>query len=91
MNDLFQVMGVDDEYGSRTYVVRRDSSAEQTVVCQIADGAPEGSAEQIARALNRLPKAEALLVELAAVLREAGAVVYGLSERADKIEEFFCG
>lgn len=51
-------------------------------------------AEQIARALNRLPKAEAILVDLVGAIRETADLVgqhqgsTALTERADAVEEW---
>lgn len=53
-------------------------------VCQCSDFIP-GAPEQIARALNRLPKLEVLLVEIAGVLRSGEADA--LNKMAAKIEE----
>lgn len=47
----------------------------------------EGAAEEIARSLNRLPEAEALLIETASAIR-SGADAQPL---ADKIEEWVVG
>lgn len=55
----------------------------------------EGAAEEIARALNRLPKMEALLIEAAAVMRGDSAATAWANEKAlaemlVKIEEAIC-
>lgn len=67
---------------------------EGTWICHVnpeIDGAPE----EIARALNRLPKMEALLIEAAAVMRGDSAATAWANEKAlaemlVKIEEAIC-
>lgn len=55
---------------------------EELLVCTISHNAPEGSAEEIAHALNSLPVVTEALVLCAAVLREIGALD-GLPSAAD--------
>jgi hypothetical protein len=57
------------------------------LICITTAQAPEGSAGEIARALNRLPEAEALLIEIASAIR-SGADAQPL---ADQIEEWVVG
>jgi hypothetical protein len=67
-------------------VHRRDPvTMEDTYVCECSDFIA-GAAEQIARALNRLPKAEELLVQAAQTLR--GGVIEPPAELATEIEEW---
>lgn len=82
MADEFFVQHVGDQD-----TVMRDDGDDvdfDTIICVISVQAPEGTAEQIARSLNRLPKAEALLIEVAQAIRAGGDA----QEQADLIEEF---
>lgn len=60
-------------------------------VC-VCDEFVDGAAEQIVRSLNRLPKAEAILVDVASAIRSEGAIPLddpaNLAGRADAIEEW---
>lgn len=63
-------------------------------VC-VCDEFVEGAAEQIARALNRLPKAEAILIDVASTIRSETAnwdrgddFPQAILDRADAVEEW---
>lgn len=65
---------------------------EEQFICECSDFV-EGAAEQIVRALNRLPKAEAVLVDVVARIRaeaERADDIAGLEDVADAIEEWMC-
>jgi hypothetical protein len=67
---------------------RAEGEGEPTWVCECSDHI-EGAAEQIARSLNRLPKAEAMLVEVRGLIVEKKDVIFAeLLDAADKIEAF---
>lgn len=70
------------------------TEVEETWVCE-PNPEIDGAADQIARALNRLPKMEALLIEAAAVMRGDSAATAWANEKAlaemlIKIEEAIC-
>lgn len=60
-------------------------------VCTCAEDVG-GAAQEIARALNRLPEAEALLVDIVSAIRQVGGGLTGpaaeLTSRANAIEEW---
>lgn len=63
---------------------------EEQFICECSDFV-EGAAEQIVRALNRLPKAEAILVDVVGTIRAAETDdCKELVTRADAIEEWMC-
>jgi hypothetical protein len=101
--DLFYV---DDAGCADDIVVRKRGLVEHTeggeltgreamgidVVCAVDPQYPD-YAQQIAHALNRLPKAERLLIEVAAKLRRAMETgpIGEVEAVAQEIEDFICG
>lgn len=84
---LFYVAEGEDQYGGMAAVMRRDETDPDNAVMVCVVGQIEGVAEEIARSLNRLPEAEALLIHTAQSIR-AGADPQPL---ADALEEWAVG
>jgi hypothetical protein len=74
------VMEIDP--ANNTEVLR---SYDETHICTEGEDAPDGTATQIAYALNRLPKLERKLIEIAGAIRSGDEEA--LNTLADEIEE----